>query len=200
MFIQGVCCIYKEWIFSGQWFQKEKVQTLHQQSLALQTKILELQKSPFVRTKQHEVLENLESMQVQTSKFLLGLRKRNSVYYAKLIMHLSTGSLICFLFFKITSFSSILWRCVFLWYSVMVFRSKMMKNWVQTSYRLSFLNFCLIFVFWLIVPKDVPSCIRKWDKQEKVRAFLLNSLTGRSAEFDTYQLYFKFFFIQWLRR
>lgn len=58
------------------------MQTLHQQSLALQTKILELQKSPFARTKQHEVLENLESMQVQTSKLLLGLRKRNSVYFA----------------------------------------------------------------------------------------------------------------------
>uniref|UniRef100_K1QDD6 IkappaB kinase n=1 Tax=Magallana gigas TaxID=29159 RepID=K1QDD6_MAGGI len=42
---------------------RENVQTLHQQSLALQTKILELQKSPFARTKQHEVLENLESMQ-----------------------------------------------------------------------------------------------------------------------------------------
>lgn len=83
MFNQGVYCIYTEWIFFlGQWFQRENVQTLHQQSLALQTKILELQKSPFARTKQHEVLENLESMQVQTSKLLLGLRKRNSVYFA----------------------------------------------------------------------------------------------------------------------
>lgn len=198
MFIQGVCCIYKEWIFSGQWFQKEKVQTLHQQSLALQTKILELQKSPFARTKQHEVLENLESMQVQTSKFLLELRKRNSVYYPNNAFVNWVSNLL--LIFQNNFFFLILWRCVFLWNSVMVFRSKMMKNWVQTSYRLSFLNFCLIFVFGLIVPKDVPSCIRKWDKQEKVRAFLLNSLTGRSAEFDTYRLYFKFFFIQWLRR
>jgi hypothetical protein len=43
-------------------FQKESVDQLHQQSLALHTKILELQKSPFAQSKQHEVLENLENL------------------------------------------------------------------------------------------------------------------------------------------
>lgn len=46
----------------GHCFQKDNVDQLHQQSLALHTKILELQKSPFARSKQHEVLENLEKL------------------------------------------------------------------------------------------------------------------------------------------
>lgn len=38
-------------------FQKEKVTRLEQQSVALQTKIIELQKSPFACAKQNDVLE-----------------------------------------------------------------------------------------------------------------------------------------------
>mgnify|MGYP000310956381 CR=1 FL=1 len=38
-------------------FQKETVTKLDQQSIALQTKIIELQKSPFARAKQNDVLE-----------------------------------------------------------------------------------------------------------------------------------------------
>ncbi|XP_048762019.1 inhibitor of nuclear factor kappa-B kinase subunit alpha-like isoform X2 [Ostrea edulis] len=43
---------------------KEKVAKLDQHSIALQTKIIELQKSPFARAKQNEVLEELEKKAV----------------------------------------------------------------------------------------------------------------------------------------
>ncbi|XP_062617884.1 inhibitor of nuclear factor kappa-B kinase subunit alpha-like isoform X2 [Saccostrea cucullata] len=54
---------------------KHNVDKLHQQSLALQTKILELQKSPFARTKQHEVLESLENLSKKSSDLYQELRQ-----------------------------------------------------------------------------------------------------------------------------
>ncbi|XP_078319526.1 inhibitor of nuclear factor kappa-B kinase subunit alpha-like [Crassostrea virginica] len=53
---------------------KQKVETLHQQSLALQTKIVELQKSPFARNKHNEILENLDDIAKKATELYQNMR------------------------------------------------------------------------------------------------------------------------------